>query len=92
MLIAWEGLDPSEARGRGRVDGGGAPTPDKVINSHLLYQLSYSGSASARSRRTDNESNHVAREIQGEKGLDASKASGRGVELRGRGANPRQSD
>ena len=23
--------------------GGGTRTPDKVINSHLLYQLSYSG-------------------------------------------------
>ena len=23
--------------------GGGTRTPDKVVNSHLLYQLSYSG-------------------------------------------------
>ena len=30
---------------------GGTRTPDPVINSHLLYQLSYSGSA-ARGRLT----------------------------------------
>ncbi|SVA56166.1 uncharacterized protein METZ01_LOCUS109020, partial [marine metagenome] len=26
-----------------RGSGGGTRTPDKVVNSHLLYQLSYSG-------------------------------------------------
>ena len=42
----WEAIERESVSCCGESSRGGTRTPDPVINSHLLYQLSYSGKCS----------------------------------------------